>query len=310
MCEHRSRIALRLLSNVPARELLRAGHGSQAKRWAKTHRMANAAGIGWCRSNSGARAPLAREGLRLVWVCPCVVSRLQKSASVAEAQRSAYPVATGRVDGSQGRDRPRKGQEPVAKASMVCIAVAKPRGRRRPEPGARKGAAGQRPLLYGRHLGPFSHTHRFTRSSGGQPWQHAHRRHQARKRCWTGRGSHDKRCQKRVRTRRERKTTPPAMKEKPEGAVRRSESHWREPGDSPSEARAKARDRAGEPTRHGCSYEDVRWQKSVRRILAPCPFEEPQGESTVRCWLGGAPHGVLTHAAGASLGVRTVCAPA
>jgi len=33
--EHRSRIALRLLSNVSARELLRAGHGSQAKRWAK-----------------------------------------------------------------------------------------------------------------------------------------------------------------------------------------------------------------------------------------------------------------------------------
>jgi hypothetical protein len=125
----------------------------------KTHRRANAAGIGWCRGNSGARAPLAREGLRLVWVCPCVVSRLQKSASVAEAQRSAYPVATGRVDGSQGRDRPRKGQEPVAKAS----------------------------------------------------------------------------------------------------------------------------------------------------ILAPCPFDEPQGKSTVRRWLGGAPHGVLTHAAGASLGVRTVC---
>jgi len=118
------------------------------------------------------------------------------------------------------------------------------------------------------------------------------------------------RCQKRVRTRRERKTTPPAMKEKPEGAVRRSESHWREPGDSPREARAKARDRAEEPTRHGCSYEDVRWQKSVRRILAPCPFEEPQGKSTVRRWLGGAPHGVLTHAAGASLGVRTVRAPA
>lgn len=53
-------------------------------------------GAGAQRSESSSRV----RGSKARRVCPRVVSRLQKSASVVEAQRSAYPVATGLVDGS------------------------------------------------------------------------------------------------------------------------------------------------------------------------------------------------------------------
>jgi len=148
---HRSRNARCLLSGVPARDLSRqvaarwrrCGYAPEGQR--NRHRLVPAC--------SGARAPLAGEDRRLVRVCPRVVSRLQKSASVAKAQRSAYPVATGRVDGGPAGRSERVATGP--KASRPCRAVAKPRSGGSPEPGARKGAAGRGTLPHGRHPGPL-----------------------------------------------------------------------------------------------------------------------------------------------------------
>jgi len=90
---HRSRKAYRLLSSVSARGLLRqvvarrprCGNASKGQR--NRHRLVPA--------RSGARAPLACEDRGLVRVCPCVVSRLQKSASVAKANEKRVPGGNG-----------------------------------------------------------------------------------------------------------------------------------------------------------------------------------------------------------------------
>jgi len=125
---------------------------------ATTHRKANATGIGWCRQ-------FACEGRRLVGCARASYTGCRSRQASPRLERSAYPVATERVNGSPA-DRPQKGHV-GEKASTTCLAVAKPRGRRRPEPGARKGVAGRRSLSYGRHPGPFSHTFRFTRAVDG-----------------------------------------------------------------------------------------------------------------------------------------------
>ena len=92
----------------------------------------------------GARAPLACEDRRLVGCARASYRRLQKSASVAEAQRSAYPVATGHVDGSRA-GRPERASRSKAATTWQRGGKAA-RVRRRPEPGARKGVAGRRSL--------------------------------------------------------------------------------------------------------------------------------------------------------------------
>jgi len=222
-CEYRSRITPRLLSNVSARELLRQVMARRPSVSEKLTDKANATGIGWCRRaaerklHSRARA-FGSSGCARASYSGC--RSRQASPKLREArtrwQRNAWT-------GAKAGPRP-KGHAPVAKASITCLAVAKPRGRQRPEPGARKGVAGQRFLPYGRHLGPFSHTRRFTRSSGGPALAalgHGTRRASDTGPVWEPRHG----CQKRVRTRRERKTTPPAMNDKPIGAVRRSESY-------------------------------------------------------------------------------------
>jgi len=165
------------------------------------------AGEQWCESSIRARGSTARQGVP--------VRRIQVAEVGKRRQGSEKRVPGG--NGTRGREpKPGKSERAcwVAKASTTCIAVAKPRGSRRPEPGARKGVAGRRFLSYGRHLGPFSHTHRFTRSSGGQLWWFSDVAPGARAtldQVWEPRQG----CQKRVRTLRGRKTTPPAMNDKP-----------------------------------------------------------------------------------------------
>jgi len=97
-------------------------------------------------------------------VCPCVDEWLQKSVSFAESQRSASPVATERVDGRLAPD----GSQELGrseKASIACIAVAKPQCKRSPKPGARKCVAGRWSLLDGRHPGWLQHRASFHAST-------------------------------------------------------------------------------------------------------------------------------------------------
>jgi len=125
--------------------------------------------------------------------------------------------------------------------------------------GRSKGRRGAKVLVVWKASRPFSHTHRFTRSSGMRSWRLSDMAPGARATLDLG-GSRDHGCQKRVRTRRERKTTPPAMNTQP---IRCGPPKRILPGVNQAIPRAK---QAREPTRHGCSYEEVRRQKSVRRI--------------------------------------------
>jgi len=70
------------------------------------------------------------------------------------AWTGAWPTGSVRTASVKRRRQP---------ASRCPSRVAGPR----PEPGAREGVAGQRSLSHGRHLGPISHTYRFTRAVGG-----------------------------------------------------------------------------------------------------------------------------------------------
>jgi len=117
-------------------------------------------------ASSEAKASLACEGRTLVGCARASIKRLQKSASNAEAQRSAPPAGNGVRGREPGSRRPARvvGGE---KASKVRSAAAKSRGRRSPKPGARKGVAGQRSLLDGRHFGSLRQRASFTRARGG-----------------------------------------------------------------------------------------------------------------------------------------------
>jgi hypothetical protein len=106
-------------------------------------------------ASSGAKAPLACEGRRLVG-CVRASNRLQKSANDAEVQRSA-PVATGRVDGDPsslvfaGNCVTPGGSKGVDKRCRGGKAMAPGR----PEPDVRKGIAGRRSSQDGRHSRSF-----------------------------------------------------------------------------------------------------------------------------------------------------------
>lgn len=85
--------------------------------------------------------------------CPCVVQRLQKSTGLAEARRDAFPWqgARGREPSRRELERARAGEKAQGTTGLEA---AKPRGRSRSEPGARKSVAGRRSLIDGRYLGP------------------------------------------------------------------------------------------------------------------------------------------------------------
>jgi len=54
-----------------------------------------------------------------------------------------------------------------------------------------------------------------------------------------------------------------------------------------------------EPARRGYWYEEVRWQKSVRRIARPRRTASRKASRTKRRWPRSTPHDVLAHAAAA-----------
>jgi len=110
----------------------RCGNASRGQR--SRHRLVPAHG--------GARAPLACEDRRLAGCARASYSGCRSRQASPRLKRSAYPIATGRVNGSMA-DGGSKGPTSVKRASTICLAVAKPRGRPRPEPGVRKGVAGR-----------------------------------------------------------------------------------------------------------------------------------------------------------------------
>jgi len=131
---------------------------------AATHRKANATGIGWCR-RAAERELHSRARIEGSFGCArASYPGCRSRRASPRLMRSAYPVATERVNGSPANGFERHVGE---KASRTCLAVAKPCGRRRPEPDARESAAGQRSLSYGRHLGPLSHA-----SASRGHWDH------------------------------------------------------------------------------------------------------------------------------------------
>lgn len=124
------------------------------------------AGIGWCRRAAErklhSRAKI--DGSKGVPVCR---NRLQKSASDAEVQRSATPVGSGARERGPGLRRSREGLVGGEKASTTLLVAAKPRRRGKPEPDVRKGVAGQRFSLDGRHPGAPSGSYRSRGRVGG-----------------------------------------------------------------------------------------------------------------------------------------------
>jgi hypothetical protein len=210
-------------------------------------------------ASSGARAPLAREGLRLVRVCPCVVFRLQKSASVAEAQRSAYPVATERVDGSQSRARP-KGRAPGRKGVDNLHRGGKTARQAKARAGRSKGRCGAKVLFVwkaSRAVLPHAPLHAVERGPVLAGLGHGTRRASD---AGPGVGIATEMSEARPHTSREEDNASRDERQTGNCGPPKRIQTWREPGDSPGK-------KAWEPTRHGCSYEEVRRQKSVRRIV-------------------------------------------
>jgi len=222
---------------------------------------ANATGIGWCRRAAG-RKPHSR-------------ARIDGSSGCARASYQVAEVGR-RRRGSEKRDsrwqrgawtgarpsRTRKGRE-GEKASRTGIAVAKPRSRESPEPGAREGVAGRRSLSDGRHLGAFPRLASFTRASRRRSWRLPRVRIPRERNDTRGRGDRDVRGP--VRTHRDGNNKPTAVTTREN--VRPTEANRTDVRQAISPiAQARKRMTHREPARRGCSYEDVRRQKSVRRI--------------------------------------------
>jgi len=169
---HRQERAARLRSSVPTRDpLLRASGTRRAKagvcgwrlagpRCGNASAAANATGIGWCQ-RVARRKPHSRARIDGSSGVPVRRIRLQKSANVVEVQRSVSPAGCGARGQGPSSHGLRKEARGSAKASITSTAVAKPRSRGRPEPGAREGVAGQRFSSDGRHprsfIGSFVH---------------------------------------------------------------------------------------------------------------------------------------------------------
>jgi len=160
------RLALSTSVERGMRKPSRASRGSQALD-AATHRRANATGIGWCRRAAG-REPHSRAKIGGSPGVPARRYRLQKSASDAETQRSATPLATDRVNGGRARTDPRGPARAKGRRRPASRWPHRGAGTR-PEPGARKGVAGRRLSIDGRHLGSFLQHASFTRARRRRP---------------------------------------------------------------------------------------------------------------------------------------------
>jgi hypothetical protein len=170
---------------------------------------ADATGIGWCRRAAG-RKPHSRARISGSKGVPARRERLQKSASGAEAQRSVFPAGNGTTWTGAQLSRDLKRTRGGAKASRAGATVAKPRSLRSPEPGARKGVAGQRSSIDGRHLGSSLPAGSVTRSGWGRSWRPSRER---KERELHGlRGGGDRGVRGPVHTHRGGKTTPTAVK--------------------------------------------------------------------------------------------------
>jgi hypothetical protein len=103
-------------------------------------------------ASSGAKAPLACEDRTLVGCARALfqVAEVGKRRRGPEKRVSRWQ--RGAWTGARPLESP-QGLTGGEKASRTGIAVAKPRSRGTPEPGARESVAGQRFLLDGRHLG-------------------------------------------------------------------------------------------------------------------------------------------------------------
>jgi len=117
-------------------------------------------GAGEQRSESSTRV----RGSKARRVCPRVVSRLQKSASVAEAHRSAYPVAMGHVDGSRA-GRSERASRSKASTTWPCGGKAARSGEGRSR-ALERASRGEGPCRTEGTPGRSTHTYRFTRAGG------------------------------------------------------------------------------------------------------------------------------------------------
>jgi len=229
-------------------------------------------------------------------VCPCVSYGCRSRRTTPRSREACLPVGNGTRGRGPGPPGSPQGAPRDSKASDASIAVAKPRSWNRPEPGARKGVAGQRSSLDGRHLGSSRWPSRSReRSEGdlGGPLEDSCTRERR-----GPRGGGDRGVRGSVRTHRGGKTTPTTVTH--EGIVRPTEASCSAVQQAISPvAQARKRRTRRKLTRHGYRYEVVRWQKSVRRI-ARRNGGELQGEPTLRSWPRNTPHDVLTHPAAVS----------
>jgi len=178
-------------------------------------------------------------------------------------------MANGRVDGDQAHGDLRNGQTGGSTASTTGTAVAKPQSRERPEPGVRKDVAGQRFSSDGRHSRSQSGQARSRESVWGDlggSWDDSWTCERSRHR---GRG--DRGVRGSVRTHYDGKTTPTAMNRPiptDAGLVRPAEAslRWRASGKHLACENRESGTTHRDPARRGYWYEEVRWQKSVRRI--------------------------------------------
>jgi len=114
-------------------------------------------------------------------VCPRVVTGCRSRRATPRPTRSAarWQRTRERGSSSNGPERVRSSQ----RSSTAGFAVATPRSRYRPEPGARKGVAGRRLSRDRRHLGSSSKANSFTRPPRRRSWRPSRRHARARARC-------------------------------------------------------------------------------------------------------------------------------
>jgi len=183
------------------------------------------------RSESPARA----RGSDARRVCPRVVYGCRSRQAMSRVQRSASRWQRDAWTGA----RPTRTQEGSRGSNGIDSRCrgGKAASPGRPEPGAREGVAGRRSLPDGRHSGSSFRSasiHASAPAGGLGPSQE-------------GRQG----CQRLGR---------------PANAGRSAEVNRSAVKQASPRARKRRSLRRQEPTRRGCSYEDVRWQKSVRRI--------------------------------------------
>lgn len=268
----RPKRAARLCSSAPARDLPRPREWNAtcesrrvriaARRPPVRRRTAaaNATGIGWCRRAAG-RKPHSRARVERSSGVPARRIRLQKSASDAEAPRSALPRwQRGCVHESPACTDP-KGSAQVKGVDDRCRGGQAAR-RPRPEPDAREGVAGRRSSTDGRYSGssppPYVHAdgaRTISAAPTGAMVARASSHTRERRQGYQRLGPHAPHREDNARS------GGPIENVRPAEANRTAVKQAISPV-----AQARKRWTPREPTRRGCSYEDVRRQTSVRRI--------------------------------------------